>query len=162
LLKPATDAEWLKQVTVEAAGERKGIMRTTVGRARSRRLLAAALGAAAVLALSVAPASGHKRGYDTNLQLKIDSLTPTSTQYSGKVTSEKGACRPNRLITVTTAGIAIATTFSDAAANWTVVVNGTPPPKGQDVIASTPKKFLKRNKKHRHKCRAASVTHKAP
>ena len=100
------------------------------------------------LALIVAPASGHKKAYDTSLQLKVDGLTVTTTQYSGSVRSEKGACERNRTITITTLGVAIATVVSDAAGNYSVVVTGPPPAKNQDVIASTPKKFIKRNSKH--------------
>jgi hypothetical protein len=138
------------------------MLKTTIGRARGTRAAVLALGAASVLALSAGTATAHKQGYSTNLQLKIDTLTPaTTTQYSGKVTSEKGACRPARQITVTTGGAVVASIASDAAGNWTVVVGGTPPAKGQDVVASTPRKFLKRNKKHRHKCTRASVTRKA-
>ena len=137
-------------------------MHTKNSRVNRGRASAVVLGAAAVLALSVAPAIGHKKAFDTNLQLKIDTLTPaTTTQYSGKVTSEKGRCRRNRRINITTGGVALGSTFSDRAGNWTLVVTGTPPAKGQDVIASTPRKFLKRNKKHKHKCKRDSVTRKA-
>jgi hypothetical protein len=134
---------------------------TVIGRVRGRRAIAVALGAAALVALSAVPASGHKQGYDTSLQLKVDTLTATSTQYAGSVRSEKPACERNREITITTGGVAIGTATSDFNGDYTVVINGTPPAKNQDVIASTPKKFLKRNSKHRHKCRAATVTRKA-
>lgn len=132
-----------------------------MGSAGRRRTIAAALGAAAVMALAAAPASGHKQANDTNLQLKVDGLTATSTQYSGSVKSEKAACERYRVITITTGGVAIATATSDAAGNFLVFVNGTPPAKNQDVIASTPKKFRKRNSKHKHKCKRATVTRKA-
>jgi hypothetical protein len=135
-------------------------MRIT-GTARRGRAIAVALGAVALVAISAIPASAHKRGYDTSLQLKVDKLTATSTQYTGSVRSEKPACERNREITITTGGVAIGTATSDFNGDYTVVVNGTPPAKNQDVIASTPKKFLKRNAKHRHKCRAATVTRKA-
>lgn len=131
------------------------------GRAGRRRAIAAALGAVAMMALAVTPASAHKQGWDTNLQVKVDVLNATTTQYSGDVRSEKPACERYREITVTTGGVAVATAISDIAGNWLVFVNGPPPAKNQDVIASTPKKFLKRNSKHRHKCRAATVTGKA-
>jgi hypothetical protein len=123
--------------------------------------LAVALATAAALALIVAPASGHKRAYDTSLQLKVDGLTATTTQYSGSVKSEKGACERNRTITITTAGVEIGQVVSDGAGNYSIVVTGPPPAKNQDVIASTPKKFIKRNSKHKHKCKPASVTRKA-
>jgi hypothetical protein len=123
--------------------------------------LVVALATVAALALIVAPASGHKKAYDTSLQLKVDGLTATTTQYSGSVHSTKGACERNRVITITTLGVAIAQVTSDAAGNYTVTVTGPPPAKNQDVVASTPKKFLKRNSKHKHKCKPASVTRKA-
>ena len=132
-----------------------------IGSGGRRRAIAATLGAIAVMALAATPASGHKQGYDTNLQVKVDTLTPTSTQYSGSVRSDRAACERYRVITVTTGGVAVGTATSDAAGNWLVVVNGTPPAKNQDVIASTPKKFLKRNSNHTHKCRSATVTGKA-
>ena len=118
------------------------------------------LGATVALALSLSPAMGHKTKYDTNLQLKIDVLTETTDQFSGKVTSEKGKCRRNRNITVTSGGVAIAFATTDGAGNWTAI--GSRPPKLQDVTASTPRKFLKRNKKHKHKCKPDSRTRKAP
>ena len=126
-----------------------------------KKSLAVALVTAAALALIVAPASGHKTAYDTSLQLKVDGLTATTTQYSGSVNSERGACERNRTITITTLGVTVATVVSDAAGNYNVVVTGPPPAKNQDVIASTPKKFIKRNSKHKHKCKPASVTRKA-
>ncbi len=135
--------------------------KNAIGSAGRRRAIAATLGVVAVMALAATSASAHKQGYDTNLQVKVDTLTATSTQYSGSVKSEKAACERYRVITVTTSGVAIATATSDASGSWLVVVNGTPPAKNQDVIASTPKKFLKRNSKHRHKCRPATVTGKA-
>lgn len=128
---------------------------------RKWRFAALSLGLVLAMFVVVSTASGHKRGFDTGLRLKVDFLTPTSTQYSGSVRSDKRKCERKREITITTGGIAIGTATSDFDGNYTVVVNGTPPVKNQDVIASTPKKFLKRNKKHRHKCRAEKVTRKA-
>ena len=136
-------------------------MKDAISMAGRRRTIAAALAAAAVMALAAAPASGHKRADDTNLQLKVDGLTATSTQYSGSVKSGKAKCERYRVITITTGGVAIATATSDAAGNYLVFVNGTPPAKNQDVIASTPKKFRVRNSKHKHKCKRATVTRKA-
>jgi hypothetical protein len=115
----------------------------------------------AAIGLAIAlPASGHKVTYDSNLQLKIDALNDTQDTFSGKVTSTRARCEAGRTVTVTHAGVTIATTFTDLAGNWTVV--GPRPPKGDDVTAFTPKKFLKRNRKHRHRCARDIVTHKAP
>jgi len=105
------------------------------------------------------PASGHKITYATNLQLKLDTLNDTTEQYSGKVTSTKAACKAGRTITVAAAGAPVATTVSNASGDW--VVTGPVPAKGTIITASTPKKFLVRNKKHRHKCGPASTTHRA-
>jgi hypothetical protein len=128
---------------------------------RGRGAIAVALGAAALFALSAAPASGHKQGFDASLQLKVDPLTTTTTQYSGSVRSDKPACERNREITLTTGGVVIGTATSDFSGDYLVVITGTPPAKNQDVIASTPRKLLKRSKKHVHKCRPDTVTRKA-
>jgi hypothetical protein len=124
-----------------------------------KRLPLVTVAACAVgLALAL-PALGHKVTYATNLQLKLDTLNDTTEQYSGKVTSTKAACKAGRTITVAAAGAPIATTVSNAAGDW--VVTGPVPPKGTVITATTPKKFLKRNKKHRHKCGPASMSHRA-
>jgi hypothetical protein len=116
--------------------------------------------AVCAIALALAlPALGHKITYSTNLQLKADTLNDTTEQYSGKVTSTKGACKPGRTIIVTAAGAPVGTTVSNAAGDW--VLTGPVPAKGTIITASTPKKFLVRTKKHRHKCGPASTTHRA-
>jgi len=122
----------------------------------------AALGVLAVsIGLVVAlPAAGHKVVFDTNLQLKIDTLTDTQDTFSGKVTSTRARCEVGRLVNVTHAGVTIAQATTDLAGNWTVV--GPRPPKGDDVTAFTPKKILKKNRKHRHRCAPDITTHKAP
>jgi hypothetical protein len=123
--------------------------------------LTAAVAVICTLGLALAlPATGHKVVYDTNLQLKIDILTDTTDMFSGKVTSRRAACTVGRVITITHAGVPIATATSDVAGNWTVT--GPRPPKGDDLTAFTPKKVLKKNRKHRHRCASDVVTHKAP
>jgi hypothetical protein len=117
-------------------------------------LLAAAIGLAVAL-----PAAGHKVVFDTNLQLKIETLSGTQDTFSGKVTSSRARCEIGRTVNVTHAGVTIATTTTDLAGNWTVV--GPRPPKGADVTAFTPKKILKKNRKHRHRCAPDITTHKA-
>jgi hypothetical protein len=121
-----------------------------------------ALGAlTASIGLVVAlPAAGHKVLFDTNLQLKIDTLNETQDTFSGKVTSTRARCEVGRLVNVMHAGVTIATATTDLAGNWTVV--GPRPPKGDDVTAFTPKKILKKSRKHRHRCARDIVTHKAP
>jgi hypothetical protein len=124
-----------------------------------KRLALLTVAACAIVLALALPALGHKITYDTNLQLKTDTLNDTTEQYSGKVTSNKAACKPGRTITVTAAGALVGTTVSNAAGDW--VLTGPIPPKGTVITASTPKKFLVRNKKHRHKCAPASTTHRA-
>ena len=131
---------------------------------RTRKRVGIGVGAAAAVAaigLAVAlPASGHKVVFDTNLQLKVDTLSDTQETFSGQVTSRRTACEIGRVITVSHAGVTIATATTDFAGNWTVV--GPRPPKGADVTAFTPKKILKKNRKHRHRCAADIVTRKVP
>jgi len=113
------------------------------------------------IGLAVAlPASGHKVTFDSHLQFRLDILTDTTDTFHGKVTSTRAACEIGRSITITHAGVTIATATTDAAGNWTVT--GPRPPKGDDVTAFMPKKILKKNRRHRHRCARAVVTHKAP
>jgi hypothetical protein len=128
---------------------------------RNRIRLATVALLAAVAAVAVAlPASGHKVVYDTHLQLKIDVTNDTQDTFSGKVTSTRPACEVGRLVNVTHAGVTIATATTDLAGNWTVV--GPRPPKNDDVTAFVPKKVLKKNRKHRHRCGPDTQTHRAP
>lgn len=130
------------------------------GSRRGRRL-AVALSAMAVLgcAVAVQGASAHKVTYDSNLQLKLDSLSETTTQFSGKVTSSKGACTVGRPVTVTVNGVVVATATSVVGGAWSA--SGAAPVKGSTVIATIPRKVLKRNKKHKHKCAPASAQRRA-
>jgi|SRR5829696_1787386 len=113
------------------------------------------------LALAVAlPATGHKVVFPTSLQLKIETLNDSQDTFSGKVTSTRARCEAGRVVNVTHAGVTIATTTTDLAGNWTVV--GPRPPKRDDVTAFTPKKVLKKNLKHRHRCAPDVATRKAP
>jgi hypothetical protein len=122
--------------------------------------LTAMVVAACALGLALAlPAVGHKVVFPTNLQLKIDTINDTTDQFSGKVTSTKPACTRGRTITVAQAGVPIATAVSNFAGDW--VATGPKVPKNIDVTATTPKKILKKNKKHRHKCAPAATTRKA-
>jgi hypothetical protein len=123
------------------------------------RLAALALAVCAIVLAVALPAIGHKVTYPTTLQLKIDSVNDTTDQFSGKVTSTKAACTVGRTITVFESGVPVATTISNVAGDW--AVTGPKAPKNTDVTATTPKKFLKKNKKHRHKCAAAATTRKA-
>jgi hypothetical protein len=124
------------------------------------RLVVLAGLAAAVAAAIALPAAAHKVVFATNLQLKIDELNTTQDTFSGKIESTRARCEVGRVVTVTHAGVTIATATTDLAGNWTVV--GQKPPKGDDVTAFTPKKILKKNRKHRHRCAPDITTRKAP
>ena len=119
---------------------------------------AAAVGAIGLIA--VAPASAHKIAFDTNLQLKLDKLNETTEQYSGKVTSNRGKCRIDRTVNVSQSGVFVGATISNFAGDW--ILTGPVPPKGATVTAFVPRKILKKNKKHRHKCKPAITSRKAP
>lgn len=134
-------------------------MRRSQGSRRAR--LAVVLGAVCALGLALAlqAAVAHKVTYDSNLQLKDDTLTDTTTQYSGKVTSTKGSCEVGRPVTVTANGAVVATATSVVGGSWSA--SGPAQVKGTTLIATIPRKVLKRNKKHRHKCVAASAQRRA-
>jgi hypothetical protein len=133
---------------------------------RNRRRVGLKLTAivAAVCALGLATAlraSGHKLPIDSKIQqFKIEIVNDTTDSFSGRVQSDRAVCRVGRVITITHNGVLIATTVSDVAGNFTVT--GPRPPKGDDVTAFMPKKVLKKNRKHRHRCVRDVVTRKAP
>jgi hypothetical protein len=106
------------------------------------------------------PAAGHKVTFDTNLQLRIDTLSDTQDTFSGRVISTRAACKVGRVVTITHAGVTIAQATTDLAGNWAVI--GPRPPKNDPVTAFTPKKILKKNRKHRHRCAADLTTRHAP
>ena len=127
---------------------------------KRRSRIGAAAAAVSAIGLAVAlPASGHKVAFDTNLKIRLDTLNPTTEQYSGKVRSEKAACEAGRTITVSQSGVPVGTTVSNSGGDW--VLTGPVPPKGAQITVSTPRKILKKNKKHTHKCKAASLSGEA-
>jgi hypothetical protein len=134
------------------------------GRKRTMKRKRAAVGigvTSAICAIGMLlalPASGHKVRFESSLQLKIDTLNDTQATFSGKIESPKARCEIGRLVNVFHAGVLIATATTDQAGSWTVV--GSKPPKGNEVTAVAPKKVLKRNSKHRHKCAASTATRK--
>lgn len=111
------------------------------------------------LALCLQAAIAHKVTYDSKLQLKDAPVSETTTQYSGKVTSTTGACEVGRAVTVTAGGAVIATATSVVGGSW--AASGPAQAKGTSLIATIPRKVLKRSKKHRHKCVAASTQRRA-
>jgi hypothetical protein len=124
--------------------------------------LTAVIGAICALGLATAlQASGHKLLIDSKIQqFKAEIVNDTTDSFSGRVQSDRFACRVGRTINITHNGVLIATATSGAAGNFTVT--GPRPPKGDDVIATMPKKILKKNRKHRHRCSRDVVTRKAP
>ena len=135
---------------MKRSGTRPGLKLTAV---------AAAIGALG-LALAL-PASGHKLAIDSTLQkVKIDIVNDTTDNFSGRVQSDRAKCERGRVITIAHNGVIIATATTDAAGNYSV--NGPRPPKGDDVFTTAKKKILKKNRKHRHKCKRDGVSRKAP
>jgi hypothetical protein len=125
------------------------------------RLVAAVVAAFAIGLATALQASGHKLLIDSGLQkVKIDIVNDTTDNFSGRVQSDRTACMVGRSINVTHNGVLIATAITDAAGNYSV--NGPRPSKGDDVVATMPKKVLKKNRKHRHRCARDVVTRKAP
>ena len=124
--------------------------------------LTAVIAAVGALGLATAlQASGHKLLIDSGLQqVKIDVVNDTTDNFSGTVRSDRPACTVGRPINVTHNGVLIATATTDAIGNYSV--NGPRPPKGDDVLTTMPKKILKKNRKHRHRCARDVVTRKAP
>lgn len=126
-----------------------------------RARLAVVLGAlcALGLALSLQAAIAHKVTYDSSLQLKDDTLTDTTTQYSGSVNSTRATCEVGRPVTVLANGAVIATATTVIGGAWSA--SGPAQVKGTSLIATIPRKVLSRNKRHRHKCAPASATRRA-
>ena len=129
------------------------------GRRRARLALVMGMVCALGLALCLQAALAHKVTYSSSLQLKDDPLTDTTTQYSGKVSSIKGACEVGRPVTVTANGTVVATATSVIGGGWSA--SGPRQVKGTTLIATIPRKILVRNKKHRHKCTAAAAQRRA-
>ena len=119
-----------------------------------------AMACALAVAVSAQVASGHKIAFDTSLQLKASKIDDVTNEYSGKVNSIRAKCEVGRRITVTANGAVVATATSVVGGAW--AATGTAPPKNTTLIATVSRKVLKKNKKHRHKCRPDSATRKAP
>jgi hypothetical protein len=117
----------------------------------------------ALLALTGAvlatPVSAHKRTYESTLQLKIDPIDTTTSLYSGRVSSDRAKCENGREVTVSVGGSAIAGATTALGGAWSVV--GPTQPKGTTITATMPRKFLKRSKKHKHKCASDFVERRA-
>jgi hypothetical protein len=126
------------------------------------RKVGTALAAIGVLGAAVGAqgAVAHKVTHDSNLQLKITSIDATTSQYSGKVTSTRSACEAGRPVSVLANGALISSATTLVGGSWSAT--GATQAKHTTVVATIPRKFLKRNKKHKHKCAPASAQRKTP
>jgi len=122
---------------------------------------AAVLATALALSVTAGTASAHKITYASNVQLKADAVSDTVLGLSGKVTSERAKCIAGRDVTVTYNGIFLATATTLINGDWSVQ-STTRPAKGTTLIASIPRTFLKKSKKHKHKCGSDFSERKAP
>jgi len=120
--------------------------------------LALALGAVALADV----ASAHKRIYETTLQFKVKEASPGVNQYEGRVVSERSRCEAGRAIHIDAFDTRIASAVSLLNGDWAVTGDSAHPPKGTTLIAFTKGKFLKRSKKHRHKCASDFAEKRAP
>jgi hypothetical protein len=120
--------------------------------------LAMALG----VLLLTGPASAHKRTFETTLQFKVRAVSDGLNQYEGRVVSDRAKCERKRKVHVDAFDIRIASTVSLASGSWAALGGTAHPPKGTTLIAFTPRKFLKRSRKHRHKCASDFAEKKAP
>lgn len=129
--------------------------------ARTRLLWVLATASALTLSLGLGTATAHKRTYESNVQVKADAVSDTVLGLSGKVTSDRAGCAAGRTVSITANGVEIATATTLINGDWSA--QATPrPPKGTALIASTPRKFLKRSKHHKHKCASDFSERKAP
>jgi len=120
-------------------------------------LIVAALG----LTLLLSTASAHKRSFETTVQLKTTAVTDTVLQFEGRVVSDRAKCKRYRSVFVDAFDTRIAEATSLINGDW-LVQAGPRPPKGTTLIAFSPRKFLKRSKKHKHKCESDFAEKKAP
>jgi len=138
------------------------VSRGSRGKAVRMRLLGAlATASGLALSLGIGTATAHKFAYESNVQVKADAVSDTVLGLSGKVTSDRAKCVSGRTITITANGVEIATATTLANGEWSA--QATPrPPKGTTLIATTPRKFLKRSNRHRHKCESDFSERRAP
>ena len=121
-----------------------------------------ALAALLASAMFAGTAGAHKQTYETSLTFQAKSASPTVNEYSGQVNSERAKCERYRVVNVDAFDVRIATAISLVTGEWSVQQSAPLPPKGTTLIAFTPKKFIKRNDEHRHKCASDFAEKKAP
>ena len=127
-----------------------------------RRFVAVSLVLALAAFVLADVASAHKRIYETTLQFKVKEASPGVNRYEGRVVSEKARCEGDREVHIDAFDVRIATAVSLVNGDWAVTGDSAHPPKGTTLIAFTKGKFLKRSKKHRHKCASDFAERKAP
>jgi hypothetical protein len=88
---------------------------------------------------------------DTDTTFKMEAKSPTTVEYSGKVTSDSSRCIKGRRVNVIHRGVRIASTTTDADGKWKVI--GPRPPKGDDVTA----KVKPKRKRGKTICKGTSV-----
>lgn len=110
-------------------------------------------------------ASAHKKKFGSSLTL--DAIDKKDA--AGTVGSTKNRCVRNRKVKVFRQPAAgeigspelVATTTSDLVGKWATQLTGKT--KGETFFATTPGKVLRKNRRHKHKCkRAVSGTLTAP
>lgn len=106
--------------------------------------------------LVAAPALAHKKKYSSTIAAQANAEPAPDFDkgtYSGKVSSLNPKCIANRMVrVVVTSGGILATVFTAKSGSW-VTPRVT---LGADLIA-VEAKTLKKNKKHRHTCKAAQA-----
>jgi hypothetical protein len=139
------------------------MIETNRHRPRHAAATLALLGVVAALGLTfgAGAADAHKRLSASNVQIKADAVSDTSLALSGKLTSDHSRCVANRTVTVTANGAFVASAVTLVNGDWSVV-SSTRPPKGTTLVATVGTKFLKRSKKHRHKCGSDFSERRAP
>ena len=135
----------------------------SAARIDSRRgFVALSLAMALGMLVFTGSASAHKRTYETTRQFKVQEASPGVNQYEGRVVSERAACVGGREVHIDAFDTRIASALSLSNGDWSVLGDSAHPPKGTTLIAFTKGKFLKRSKKHRHKCASDFAEKKAP
>jgi hypothetical protein len=115
----------------------------------------------AVLAFGAGDADAHKRTYASEVQLKAKAASDTTLTLDGKVTSDNSRCVAGREVTITANGAFVASATTLVNGEYSVL-SSTRPVKGTTLIATISRKFLKRSKKHRHKCASDFSERRAP
>jgi hypothetical protein len=93
-------------------------------------------------------AEAHTRRFSTGGAILVHYVNET---VSGTVTSPKGKCVVDRLVTVTVNGAFYGQDITDTDGNWVVAGSDIEP--SDDIVGTVSKKFLKKNATHRHLCR---------